>query len=129
MGSRGEEFRARGKAVEYPELSTPYLADYFLEVGPTRSSGMGLLPLDWQELQAWSIMTCTELSYWEAQALIEASGHYLAALNQSEKPDCPPFWQATPLPPADVALKVKGVFKALIAQREKQNGVRSHRGA
>lgn len=129
MGSRGEEFRARGKPVEYPELSLPYLADYLLDVSPTRQGGMGLLPLSWQELQAWSHMTCTELSYWEAQALIEASGQYVSALYQSEKPDCPPFWQATPLPPADVALKVKSVFRALIDQRKKQEGVRKHHGA
>lgn len=54
-----------------PEMPAPlaYLLDWFNEVGPCLSSGMGPVPLTFAEIGAWAALRGIALAPWEAQGL------------------------------------------------------------
>lgn len=69
-----------------PELRTPecpaavaYLLQWFAELSRGRPVGMGLAPLSWCEIDAWSRLTGTRLQHWELRALLALDGAWLRA--------------------------------------------------
>ena len=101
-----------------------HLIDYLQEVGPAYHGGMGLSPVPFFEIDAWSRMTCTLLTPWEAQALRMLSTEYVGSMNDAKKPNCPPPW--TPRVGFDreaVASGMKGMLGKINAKRGR-NGSR-----
>lgn len=66
---------ARAESLEAqlagPDLPAPiaYVLEWFDEVGPCLSSGMGPVPLTFAEIGAWADLRRIALAPWEAQAL------------------------------------------------------------
>jgi hypothetical protein len=53
------------------------------ELGKYRSNGMGLQPLDWQELQSYQQVTGNTLSCLEAILIMDMSKAFVSMYNQS----------------------------------------------
>ena len=58
------------------------------ELGYCRSSGMGVVALDWTELASWSHLTGTYLFNWEYQALMKLSKAYVDQFYKSKDYYC-----------------------------------------
>ena len=71
-----------------------YLIGYLYEVGPYVSNGMGPVPVSWQEILAWSQLSCPSLAQFEADAIKRLSAEYVSQLAKSEDADCPPPYQS-----------------------------------
>jgi hypothetical protein len=70
----------------------PYLLDYFFEVGPTSSGGLGPAELTATEIRNWRLEMGLKLRPWEARTLKRLSRVYLDQASISGSPDCPaPF--------------------------------------
>jgi len=76
-----------------PDIGTfPELVEYLFSVGPVLPSGMGSMPITWQELAAWQAVTGVELDAFEAEAVMQLSGAYAAMYEQARKDACPAPW-------------------------------------
>lgn len=53
------------------------------ELGKYRSNGMGIQPLDWQELQSYQQVTGNTLSCLEASLVMSMSKAFVSMYNQS----------------------------------------------
>lgn len=77
------------------ELRTPappaglgYLLLLFTELSAARCAGLSEpMPLSWGEMQAWSALTRTPLSSWEARVLRLLDATWLAAWRQGQPKD------------------------------------------
>ncbi len=96
--SRGALLEAGGVDPPMPPLSAPWIADRLMEIGPVRSNGMAKEPIDFDALQAWSHMTCTPISPWEAKLLVRLAREYLAESHRAEHPLALPPYQTEPTP-------------------------------
>lgn len=65
-----------------------YLVAPFFELGPVVSTGQGLRPVDWQDINAWQQATRSSLKPWESKAMIDLSTAYIVQHHKSVKPDC-----------------------------------------
>lgn len=69
----------------FPNISDcEYVASLFDEMGGLVQSGMGIAPMSWQEIQAWSSLTGLELDPWEVITLKELSKEYCAMINECD---------------------------------------------
>ena len=77
-------------AGELPDLKWGrHLVDALLEVGPAGAGMGGPVPVSFQELEAWSRATRTELPGHEALVLRELSRDYCREFNAASKPSRP----------------------------------------
>ncbi len=72
-----------------PPGPAAYLLEYFWDIGPSASGGMGPTPLTWAEIQAWQHVTGTPLRPWEARTLRRLSHEYINTLQASADPAAP----------------------------------------
>lgn len=68
------------------------LVEYTWEIGPVEYGGAGLVPLTWQEIQAWQQAYGIELDALELEAVKTLSNAYAGQFERSRKKDCPPPW-------------------------------------
>ena len=90
---------------DYPE-TTPlplpplecgrYLIDLLGEAGTTMTTGMGTIPLSYQEISAWLQLSQRDLLWWEIQTIKEMSRAYTAELNNSTDADSEMPYNAAP---------------------------------
>ncbi|MDH1700272.1 hypothetical protein [Comamonas terrigena] len=74
--------------LELPELEGEcYLLDVLFDVGPCMPSGMGPLPLGYEQLQAWQRQMGVELTPWEARTVQRLSRAYCGELAAAANPD------------------------------------------
>jgi len=56
-----------------PEIDIPidalYLWDWFMNLNYSRPSGMGISPITYSELKAWTELTGVQLSHWEVDVI------------------------------------------------------------
>jgi hypothetical protein len=71
--------------------SPSYLIDYLFEIGPAMDGGMGIVPLSYGEIAAWSLLTGIRLRPWEARTLRRLSREYVDELH---KGSWRPPWQS-----------------------------------
>jgi hypothetical protein len=109
--SRLEQYEADGTEIKWPEVTLQYLIDYFFECGACLSTGMGNVPITWQELKAWQDQTGIELQPWEARILKQASRAYVTQAQESTKPNCPPPGRVVEADPLKQAQKIKSIFR------------------
>lgn len=69
-----------------------YLLDYLLEVGPATGTGMGAVPVSYQELQAWQEQTGLALWPWEVQTLRRLSREYVSETHAAASPAAKAPW-------------------------------------
>ncbi len=70
----------------------PHLIDYATELGLGMSTGMGITPITWQELDAWASRTNTPVTDDECRILIDMSKTYCAWSVKAKDKKCePPF--------------------------------------
>jgi hypothetical protein len=67
-----------------------YLVNFFRELGSCLQTGMGLVPLTWQEIESWQRQNGIELKVWEVKALKLASIAHVSQVALSADPNCPP---------------------------------------
>jgi hypothetical protein len=77
--------------VNLPEIPSAYahLKELFFLSGQGTSTGMGLAPLSWQELQAFRTENKLELTLWERQTLKKMSEAYCAEASRATDPKRP----------------------------------------
>lgn len=112
---------------DQPSLKLPdvedgaYIIAMLHEAGLVSSSGMGVIPLSWQEIDAWMRVTDSTPQLWERLLIRELSETYVGEFNQgSEKGRVSP-WQ----PPVeevevvrvDVASKLLAFARAFNTRR------------
>jgi hypothetical protein len=118
--TRREEFEERGEEVVLPDTDLPFILVQFMEVGPVIPTGMGIIPIGWQDLVAWQQCTGVQLPPWQLRLLVSMSQEYVSFSHKAEKPDCPAPW----VEPMDedrrenVARRLSSVFRSL-ARRKK----------
>lgn len=111
--TRMQQLDASGKAAALPPLGLAgHLVSYLFDAGPVGHGAMGPTPISHTELAAWQHNTGVNLAAWEARALRRLSHDYLAASQDAQDPDCPPFY--VDLPPTDerahIALGVRAIL-------------------
>jgi hypothetical protein len=74
----------------FPDLEeAAYLISMLHEVGITSSNGMSVLPVSWQEIDAWARVTQSSSTLWERMLMKELSEAYVAELHQATAIDRP----------------------------------------
>lgn len=68
----------------------PHMIDWLMEIGPMVSGAMGSAAFGWSDMAHWSEMTGIELDPWEAKTLRRLSLDWVAQVNASREPNCPP---------------------------------------
>jgi hypothetical protein len=69
------------------------LLEYLLEIGPADATGMGAVPISFQEIESWQHQVGVELAPWEVRMLRSLSREYVGELNAATKPDRPMPWE------------------------------------
>lgn len=88
--TRLETLKDEGREPHYPHLeSAQHVLNYLFEVGPTMSTGMGVISLTNGELQSWQSNACVRLRPWEARFICRLSKEYLSMTHEAEEIDCP----------------------------------------
>lgn len=63
-----------------------YLLALFFDSGQAMSTGMGLTPLNWQEIESWINVNNLELSLWEIETIKKMSEAYCAEYSRASDP-------------------------------------------
>jgi hypothetical protein len=92
--SRGEQMAKAGTSPPMPPNPMPHVVNRLIEIGLTEPAGMGMAPIGWRTIAAWSELTGVALSPWEARLLRKLSAAYLAEYHRAEEETCPPPWRA-----------------------------------
>ena len=89
--SRGQRFIDADRPLPLIELGGgDYLLDLMQQLGPIRSTGMGLTTPDWQELAAFARASGLALAPWENRLIKQMCGAYLREFNAGREPLCMP---------------------------------------
>lgn len=86
----GDDNEAQAEAI-MPEIdpACSSLLELFFHSGQATSTGMGLIPLDWEKLRAWRLENKLELSIWEKETIIKMSEAYCAEYSRATDPQRP----------------------------------------
>lgn len=86
-----------------PVHAGAYLLDYFWQVGPVQSGGMGPAPISYQEICAWQSLMGIVLQPWEVRALRRLSIEHISTGQKATERGYPAPWQAETFTPEPVA--------------------------
>lgn len=107
--------------LEMPKIEFgQYLLDYAFEVGPSKSSGMGPTTIEWTDVQAWSFVTGTKVSAWEALVMIEISKALVQQYYLSEGHIIPSPYQPVEYDKGAASNRIGNLLRGL-ATRSKQS--------
>lgn len=85
--TRREKLMAEGREHALPDPGPAgYLLRVLFDVGPLQPGGMGAVPLDYVQLQAWQQCHGTALSSWESEQLRVLSCEYFREQHRAEDP-------------------------------------------
>lgn len=108
--------------LKLPNLEeAAYLIGLLLEAGLASTSGMGAVPLSWQDIDAWIRVTESSPSVWQKLLVRELSEAYVAELNLASDVNRPdPYIHVDEVEKDEVAVdrlavnnKLKGAFASL----------------
>lgn len=118
--SRYEKYHRIGSPMaELPPVEEAgYLIDYLMEVGPVTSGGMSAAAISYSEIAAWSQITGTIISPWDAHMLRYLSRVYVNQYADSKDPRAPAPWQDS-MPIEDRRAAVVAGLKALSSRGAK----------
>lgn len=66
-----------------------YLLGLFFDSGQCLATGQGLVPLTWQEIDAWIRVNRLELTLWEIETISKMSSAYCSEYSKSTDPQRP----------------------------------------
>jgi hypothetical protein len=92
-------------------VQAAYLVNFFRELGSCLQTGMGLIPLTWQEIESWQRQNGLELKAWEVKALKLASSAHVSQVAISANPNCPPPNKAVEIEPEKLDKKIKSILR------------------
>jgi hypothetical protein len=95
----------------YPEVRAMYLVNYLKELGSCLQTGMGLIPLTWQEIESWQRQNGLTLMAWEVKALRLASMAHVSQVSLSADPNCPPPNKPVERDPNKLAKHIKSILR------------------
>lgn len=79
--------------LEMPDIETEHSAGYVIgllqEAGLMSSTGMGPVPISWQDIYTWLAVTQRELDNWEIMTVKSLSEEYVSELLQATAKDRP----------------------------------------
>ena len=85
--TRGQRYIAAGVPMPIVELEAgEYLLDMVQQLGPIRSTGMGLTIPDWQEVIAFASASGLDLEPWEYRLIRKMCSGYLREFNAGKEP-------------------------------------------
>jgi hypothetical protein len=113
--SRIQDFGSEHPICKLPEAD-PLLVSHFRKVGPCMGVGMGAYAVTWQELKAYSEMSCSSLTAWESDQVMMMSQLYCNYLNIGKKPSEPPYQRE--FTDEDIAAQNASIDK-MLAEEEK----------
>ena len=64
-----------------------YLIEDLIEIGTSMSGGMGVTPLTWSEIKAWSDLTDNRLASWESTIIMRLSQIFVSSYNKFDDKD------------------------------------------
>lgn len=74
--------------LQLPEIDgAEYMVSLLHEAGLMSGTGMGIIPLTWQEIEAWLRTTELRLSIWEKLTIKEMSEAYVSEFNKASTKD------------------------------------------
>jgi hypothetical protein len=80
-------------ALRLPDIESEFAAGYLVamlqEAGLMSSSGMGPVPLSWQEIESWMRCTETQITVWERLTIKGMSEDYVGEYLAARKKDRP----------------------------------------
>jgi len=82
-----------------------------MSAGACVNTGMGQVPLSWQELESWQKQQGFALNPWELSIIRKASSVYVEQLQLSSKADCPPPSKVIEQDPKKLAQHIKGILR------------------
>ena len=89
--SRYDEYSAfNSPLADLPPVTATYLLADWQAVGMCSSGMNGPVPLSWQEIQAYSQMTATPFTPWEAETIRTMSRRYCSKFYESRHESTPP---------------------------------------
>lgn len=97
--------------VNLPELppAFSYILELFYFAGQAKSTGMGLVPLDWNDLRAWRKENKLKLTLWERETIKKMSDAYCAESSRAIDPARP----APYMPEVDEDVEVDKIAVAM----------------
>lgn len=114
--SRLQTMQDRRESPVLPPNPAPHITDWFMEIGPTFSTGMGERPIEWPDMDAWCNRVGIDLDPWEARTIRRLSKAYARQVFDAKKPDCPAPYIGNREVITDrrgiVANKLKAVFRS-----------------
>lgn len=90
--------------VPMPPVPDPKIMGMLMEIGLHQSTGMGIAPLSWSEIQAWAQMTRTLPSPADVRLIRQLSVEYVAESHRADDENAPPPWRA-PISEAEANLE------------------------
>lgn len=95
--TRMQQIENAGRTPDLPPIGAAgHLVGYLFDAGPVSHGSMGPVPLSHADLAAWQANTGIELQAWEARGLRKLSTAYVAASQDAQQADCPPFYIEKP---------------------------------
>jgi hypothetical protein len=94
-----------------PEMGCPYLFQYLLDAGVFLNTGMGRVPLTWQELESFQKQQGIELSPFELDVIRMASSAFVHQSEAATNPNCPPPLRMVEHDPIKLANQIKSILR------------------
>ena len=121
---KGKRHNRAARFIDEPPLpdleGDEDLAVFFGEFGFVKAGAMGLVPLDWADLQAFSAAMGYIFTPWQAQTLISMSRDYATIANNDDPLPMP--WQDEVIDRDNVASRLKGALNALKSRKRAAHG-------
>lgn len=76
--------------LKLPEIEYPHLLEWLFDFGPYALGPNGIIPVSYQEIDAWSRITKIDLVEDEPEILRRLSVDYCGMFNRAKDRDCPP---------------------------------------
>ena len=113
--------RQGSQLVEMPPINYgAHILQMLWDIGPSKSNGMGLSPIDYTDIAAANDVAAMFITPWEAKLLRALSKEYSGGDQTMKDASCPapysPIIEAT----EDVRARVDRQFKSLVSGRRKK---------
>lgn len=81
--------------VIFPEIDSgyDYLRGLWFDIRQAKSTGQGLIPLDWTDIRNWRLENHLNLTIWEKETIIKMSEAYCAEYSRATDPQRQPPYQ------------------------------------
>lgn len=82
-----------------------------ISAGAYSNTGMGQVPLSWQDIESWQKQHGFNLNPWELSIIRRASTVYVEQSQAAVKADCPPPGKVVEQDPKKLAQRIKSILR------------------